>query len=235
MSYRWSFLRSALVLPLASLSACAPMQLATGCYTETRGPGVVLLTGQTLCLAANHTFAYPYWSDNVSSSYYGQGVYHLRGNKLHLRFEAVPPAAATTVARPLVTPPDSLYMKFLVLARSPAGGASPAPLPYATIAAHAESGNAVASAMSDTAGFAVLRVPRGTRWLSVQSLGFGIWRQECPPSSTTYRLELPANQGTPYAAGTSKVLHLVRQQSPRTLLVEQGAARIVFKREPSPE
>ncbi len=41
MNYWWPLLRFALVLPLAGLSACAPMRLATGCYTETRGPGVI--------------------------------------------------------------------------------------------------------------------------------------------------------------------------------------------------
>ncbi len=169
----------------------------------------------------------------MSSGRYGQGVYHLRGNKLYLQFEAVPPVAAIVAARPLATPPDSLRLEFLVLARSLAGGAGSAPLPYATITAHVEQGEIVASVMSDTAGYAVLRVPRGTRWLSVQSLGVSTWRQECPAGSTAYRLELPVNQGTPYAAGTNKVFRLVRHQSPETLVVRQGAARVVFERERS--
>lgn len=216
---------------MAGLLACAPMQVATGNYNETRGPGVVMWTGQTLCLAADHTFAYCYWSDDVSSGRCGQGVYRLRGNKLHLQFGAMPPAVATAVARPLATPSDSLKMEFLVLARALASGASPTPLPYATIVAYAGPGKIVASAVSDTAGCAVLRVPPDTRWLGVQSLGFATWRQACPPSSTSYRLELPANHGTPYAAGTGIVFRLVRRQPSQTLLVRQGAARVLFERE----
>ena len=233
MNYLWSLLRFIRVLPLLGLLACAPMRLVPGTYIETRGPGVVMLAGQTVRLAEGQTFAYNYWSDDMASGRYGQGTYHLRGHQLHLEFGAAPLVVAAAVARPLATSPDSLVLEFLVLARPPGHGAEVAPLAYATIAAHTES-EKVVEVSSDSAGHAVLRLPRTARWLSVKSLGFSPWWQECPPSSTAYRLELPAKQGTPYAAGTSKSFRLARRQPARTLLVREGAMQVVFERQPNP-
>lgn len=223
-----SCIRFVVTLPLLGLLACTPMRLVPGTYTETRGSGVVMWTGRTLRLADDHTFAYSYWSDDVVSGRYGQGTYQLRGHKLQLQFEAATPVAATAIARPLASSPDSLVLKFLVLARLPSSGAKAVPLAYATITAHTEAGKVV-EVSSDTAGHATLRAPRGTRWLSVQSLGFSPWRQECPPRGTAYRLELPANQGTPYAAGTSMVFNLVRHYPANSLVMRQGAAQTLFE------
>lgn len=179
-------------------------------------------------LTDNHTFAYRYWSDDVASRRYGQGTYQLRSHKLHLQFEAALPVAATAVARPLATSPDSLVLEFLVLARPSSSVAEAEPLAYATIAATTELGKVVVIAMSDTAGRAVLRLPRNARWLNIQSLGFSPWRQECPPSSTAYRVELPINKGAPYAAGTSMIFNLVRLHPTNTLVMRQGAAQALF-------
>ena len=234
MNYLWSCLRFLIALPLLGLLACAPMRLMPGTYTETRGQGVVMWTGRTLRLADDHTFTYRYWSDNLANGRYGQGTYQLRGHKLHLQFEAALPMAATATSWPLVPPPDSLILKFLVLARPPGSGAKAVPLAYATIAVHTESGKVV-EVSSDTAGHAALRVPRNARWLNVQSLGFSPWRQECPPSSTAYRVELPASQGTPYAAGTSIVFSLVRHQPATTLVMRQGMAQALLKLQLSAE
>lgn len=213
---------------VGNFSACAPVRLAAGEYTETRGPGVILLEGQTLRLASDHTFAYQHWSDDMSSSRYGTGTYHLAGRTLRLRFGAPLAAAVGVQTQPLAAAPDSLVLAFALMGQT---ATASQPLPGATILAYGAAGQVVAGATSDAAGRVVLRLPPGTQQVRVQSLGFLAWQQACPVRSTAYQLELPANLGTPYAAGTVKEFRLERgEPSATTLVVRQGGRQTIFQR-----
>jgi|GEM_PF-2198159 len=227
--------RAGLALLLAgAASSCAPVRLAAGEYSETRGPGVILLEGQTLRLASDHTFAYQHWSDDASSSRYGTGTYQLAGNKLQLRFGSPPPVVVEMQARPLAAAPDSLVLAFAVVSRPAPGTTKAQVLPGAVILAYDAAGQVVAGASSDAAGRAVLRPTRQARQLRVQSLGFVGWQQACPASSTAYELALPANEGTPYAAGTVKEFRLRRGPQPaQTVVLGQGHRQTVFQRPPA--
>jgi len=225
-------LRDGLALLLGGVvSACAPVRLTAGEYSETRGPGVILLEGQTLRLASDHTFVYEHWSDDVSSSRYGMGTYRLAGHKLQLRFVAPPLAVVEVQAQPIAAPADSLVLAFAVVGRPTLGTAQTQVLPGATILAYDATGQVVAGASSDAAGRAVLHPTHRARRLRVQSLGFVAWQQACPASSTAYRLELPADAGTPYAAGTVKEFRLKRSPQPaQTVVMSQGRRQTVFQR-----
>ena len=221
------------LLLVAGLAACAPVRLVAGSYSETRGPGVVMWEGKELRLAGDHTFWYSYWSDDISSGRYGTGTYRILGNKLKLSFTAQPTSIPTVVARPLVSGSDSLVLAFTVVGSETYGSALTTALPGATVIAYGTAGQPLAAASTDAQGRAVLRLPRAARaqQLLVQSIGFVEWRQECPTRSTAYQLALPANAGTPYAAGTRKEFRVLRHTD-TTLVLGQGPRVTTLRRQP---
>ncbi|QKG54513.1 carboxypeptidase-like regulatory domain-containing protein [Hymenobacter sp. BRD67] len=220
----------ALLLVIGAVG-CTSVRLPPGSYSETRGLGVIMWEGKTLQIASNHTFAYSRWSDDINSGRYGTGTYQLTGTKLLLQFQESPPIVVGVQAQQLALPPDSLLLTFTILGRPVVGTAEAAPVSGATIAARDEKGKPVAAVSSNAAGRASLRVPPSTAQISVESLGFVTWRQACPPGSTAYRLELPPNDGTAYAAGTVLKFRLVRRPPPNTLVMKRGKNQTVFKRD----
>jgi len=226
--------RGLFVLPVvAGLAACAPVRLAAGSYSETRGPGVVMWEGKELRLADDHTFWYSYWSDDISSGRYGTGTYRMVGKKLTLGFTAQPAGIPEAITRPLVAGADSLVLTFTVAGRGAYGSAPATALPGATVIAYGAANQALAATSTDAQGRAVLRLPRAARaqLLLVQSIGFVEWRQACPVGSTAYQLALPANAGTPYAAGTRQEFR-VRRHTDTTLVLGQGLRITKLRRQP---
>ena len=219
------------MLLASGVTACAPILLTAGNYSETRGPGIILLEGRTLQLSSDHTFAYRHWSDDIGSDRYGVGTYRVAGNKLRLQF-APPLSEQTDVQTQVLTPrPDSLTAAFIIFGRPVMGAGTAQVVPGAFIAAYDDQGRVVAAVASDTAGRAVLYLPQTARQLRVQALGLTSWQQACPATSTSYRLTLPASAGTPYTAGTVKVFGVLSHNA-NELVLRQGKMRLVLRSQP---
>lgn len=219
-------------LLLAGLAACAPGRLPSGTYVQAHRSGVIALEGRTLCLADDHTFAYVFWSDDLSSSRYGAGTYQLAGRRLRLIFAASLPVAASAQVQALATAPDNLVLAFEVRGRSAAGRA--VALPYAVVTAYDKANKLLTGASTDAQGRAKLRLPRGAQpqLLRAEGLGFVTWNQACAIGSATYQVVLPPNEGRSYAPGTTKEFR-VRRASSQRLLLRQGAAQLAFERQPT--
>ena len=217
-------------LLLAGLAACAPGRLPSGTYLQVHRGRVIALEGRTLSLADNLSFAYAFWSDDLSSSRYGVGTYQLVGRRLRLTFAASPPVAASAQVQALAIAPDGLELTFEVRGRSAARRV--VALSYAVVTAYGKANNLLAGASTDAQGRAKLRLPRGTQpqLLRAECLGFITWNQACAVGSAAYQVVLPPNEGRPYAPGTTKEFR-VRRASSKRLLLRQEAAQLAFERQ----
>lgn len=221
-----------LLLLAAGASACATSKrLATGDYSETRGPNVILFSGRELCLNPDQTFTYAHWSDDISSSRYGTGTYWFTHKKLRLVFENTIPSKIETQSIPLVVRPDSIVLTFLV--QSLENPAIAVPLAGVTILARTASLPIVGVA-TDATGHATLRLGRSgqSAMLAVSSVGFLTWQQACPAGNTAYKLQLPMDLGTPYEAGIVKEFW-VRHHREKQLVLAQGKQVITLVAQPA--
>lgn len=217
-------------LLLPSLAACAPGRLPSGTYVQARQQGAIGLEGKTLQLADDHIFIYTSWTDNLSGNRYGTGTYQVAGRQLHLRFAAPLPIAASAQMQALAAKADTLVLAFVVRGRLAVGPV--VTIPFAVVTAYDKAGKLVAEATTDVQGRAQLRLPLGAQpqQLRAQSLGFVSWNQRCGAESTAYQVELPADRGTPYVAGTVKEFR-VRRMVGRRLLLSEGKAQVALERQ----
>lgn len=213
-------------------SACATSKrLAAGNYSETRGPNVILFSGRELRLNPDQTFTYAYWSDDISSSRYGTGMYQFTHKKLRLVFENTVLPKIETQFIPLTVRPDSIVLTFLV--QSLENPSTALPLVGATIVPRTTS-PPIVGVTTDGTGHATLRLAQSghSAILAVSSTGFLTWQQACPAGNTDYKLQLPADLGTPYEAGVVKEFW-VRHHSEKQLVLAQGKQIITLVAQPA--
>ena len=212
--------------------ACASSRgLALGNYRETRGPGVVMWTSHSLRLLPGQTFEYGMSSDDIESGKNGAGTYQLHHRQLELVFNGKPLVQATYARLRSLPPADSLHLTFAVQLADLENTWQPAS--GATVLLRDPQGQVRASAATDTAGRAVLRLsrpePLGT--LSVSYIGYQPLQQPVPAASTAFQVYLQPSLGRLYEAG-SVLRFRVRRHTATRLVLGQGREKLTLLKTP---